>query len=191
MRDIRRQPSHPGALLADILPDTGMTLAELADATGVPLPQLESIMKEEAPITADVAEKIGAYFGDGPGIWLRMQVEHNVWGKLNAADHEAVDLGEYPTINEPHCENASYRCPCCKCLTLQERGGYEICPVCFWEDDGQDDPYADQISGGANGETSLTQGRANYAKYGAMEERFIKSVRKPTEDEAAPQISEE
>ena len=30
-------------------------------------------------------------------------------------------------------------CPCCGYLTLDERGGYEICPVCYWEDDGQDD----------------------------------------------------
>lgn len=178
-----RQPTHPGALLADILPDTGMTLAELADATGVPLPQLENITKETAPITADVAEKIGAHFGDGPSIWLRMQAAYDVWGKLNAAAQEPAESMEYPTVHEPHHENVSYQCPCCKCLTLQERGGYEICPVCFWEDDGQDDPYADQASGGANGETSLTQGRTNYAKYGAMEERFIKSVRKPKEDE--------
>lgn len=27
-------------------------------------------------------------------------------------------------------------CPCCGYRTLQERGQYEICPVCSWEDDG-------------------------------------------------------
>ncbi|WP_198674015.1 CPCC family cysteine-rich protein [Chitinophaga alhagiae] len=26
-------------------------------------------------------------------------------------------------------------CPCCGYITLSERGGYEICPICFWEDD--------------------------------------------------------
>jgi cysteine-rich CPCC protein len=28
-----------------------------------------------------------------------------------------------------------YRCPCCGYLTLPARGEYDICPVCFWEDD--------------------------------------------------------
>jgi len=26
-------------------------------------------------------------------------------------------------------------CPCCQYCTLQERGQYYICPLCFWEDD--------------------------------------------------------
>jgi len=30
-------------------------------------------------------------------------------------------------------------CPCCGHLTLRERGGFELCPECDWEDDGQDD----------------------------------------------------
>ncbi len=42
----------------------------------------------------------------------------------------------------------TYRCPCCKFKTLHERGGDEICPVCFWHDDGQDERDADEIRGG-------------------------------------------
>ena len=53
--------------------------------------------------------------------------------------------------------NLPLRCPCCGCLTLGERGGYEICPVCFWEDDGQDDHDADVVRGGPNRALSLTQ----------------------------------
>lgn len=30
-------------------------------------------------------------------------------------------------------------CPCCQYKTLTERGQYEICPVCFWEDDGSNE----------------------------------------------------
>lgn len=43
---------------------------------------------------------------------------------------------------------AGYRCPCCQFRTLHERGGFELCPVCFWEDDGQDDQDACNIRGG-------------------------------------------
>ncbi|MBO0124405.1 CPCC family cysteine-rich protein [Agrobacterium sp. OT33] len=76
--------------------------------------------------------------------------------------------GRYPIVYEPYCETVSYRCPCRKCLTLHERAGYEICPVCFWEDDGQDDPYADQVRGGSNGDMSLTQAPLNYARKNAL-----------------------
>ncbi|WP_299071480.1 CPCC family cysteine-rich protein [uncultured Paraglaciecola sp.] len=31
-------------------------------------------------------------------------------------------------------------CPCCNYLTLPQLGMYEICEVCFWEDDGAQNP---------------------------------------------------
>ncbi len=49
------------------------------------------------------------------------------------------------------------RCPCCGCKTLQSRGNFQICQVCLWEDDGQDEDDADIIRGGPNGVLSLTQ----------------------------------
>lgn len=75
------------------------------------------------------------------------------------------------------------RCPCCRCLTLDERGGFDVCPVCFWEDDGQDDADADVVHGGLNGILSLTQARANYGLFGASDQRFVGNVRKPTAEE--------
>ena len=38
-------------------------------------------------------------------------------------------------------------------------GHNDICPVCFWEDDGQDDPYEDEVWAGPNGRLSLTEAR--------------------------------
>ncbi|MFI8189745.1 CPCC family cysteine-rich protein [Streptomyces sp. NPDC085946] len=35
-------------------------------------------------------------------------------------------------------EDGPYPCPCCGFLALGERSTFEICSVCFWEDDGQD-----------------------------------------------------
>lgn len=75
------------------------------------------------------------------------------------------------------------RCPCCLCKTLDERGGYDICPVCFCEDDGQDEYDADVRRGGPNAALSLSDARENYRLYGACEERFVKNVRTPRQDE--------
>jgi hypothetical protein len=56
-----------------------------------------------------------------------------------------------------HQTSPPVRCPCCLCRTLRERGGFGICPVCFWEDDGQDDHDADEVRGGPNGSLSPTE----------------------------------
>lgn len=60
-------------------------------------------------------------------------------------------------------------CPCCGQKTISERGAYEICRVCWWEDDGQDNDQADEITGGPNGGVSLTEARRNFLKHGIFD----------------------
>jgi rubredoxin len=76
-----------------------------------------------------------------------------------------------------------YECPCCGYLTLDEQppGTYEICPVCFWEDDPVqfEDP---KYEGGAN-RISLNQARINFRLFGAIDKESIKYVRKPLPSE--------
>ncbi|WP_328860442.1 CPCC family cysteine-rich protein [Streptomyces sp. NBC_00306] len=79
--------------------------------------------------------------------------------------------------SEGKAEASSYRCPCCGFLTLDERCSFDICPVCFWEDDGQDDHDADQVRGGPNGRLSLTEARQNFQAMGACGERCTAFVR--------------
>lgn len=62
-------------------------------------------------------------------------------------------------------------CPCCGYRTLGARSDYEICPICWWEDDGQDDRDADIVVGGPNYELSLTQARANFLRAGIANPR--------------------
>lgn len=53
-------------------------------------------------------------------------------------------------------------CPACGYYTLEGRCSWEICQLCFWEDDGQDDFDADKIFGGPNGDYSLTKYRIEF-----------------------------
>jgi hypothetical protein len=78
---------------------------------------------------------------------------------------------------------ASQRCPCCGCRTLSERGCFEICPVCFWEDDGQDDTDADDVRGGPNRGLSLSDARANYRRIRACDQQSVNHVRQPKPEE--------
>ncbi len=82
-------------------------------------------------------------------------------------------------VIEPRKKGIKYNCPCCGCNTLNERGGYDICPVCFWEDDGQDSNDADTDRGFGPNHISLLEGRANYLKFGACDEQSKGSVRLP------------
>ena len=76
-----------------------------------------------------------------------------------------------------------YKCVCCGYYTLNIKpdNTFEICPVCFWEDDGvqgNNENYA----GGANN-VSLRVARKNFKKFGAIEIEFKKTVRLPKEEE--------
>jgi hypothetical protein len=64
-------------------------------------------------------------------------------------------------------------CPCCGYPTIDTRGDFEICSLCAWEDDGQDDPGRlgnaatvppDAIAGGPNHDYSLSEARRNFAQ---------------------------
>lgn len=76
-----------------------------------------------------------------------------------------------------------YACPCCQHITLAERGAYDICQVCFWEDDGQDEHDAEKVRGGPNGPLSLTQARQNYLTFGACDRGVLQHVRDPLPQE--------
>ncbi|MBX9569636.1 MAG: hypothetical protein K2X77_12110 [Candidatus Obscuribacterales bacterium] len=62
-------------------------------------------------------------------------------------------------------------CPCCGYDTVLERNQYHICPVCWWEDDGQDNEDADKVWGGPNADLSLSQARKNFLLYGRFDPR--------------------
>lgn len=93
-----------------------------------------------------------------------------------------MDESTFVNVFRP-ADGGPYRCPCCGYLTLGERGGHEICPVCFWNDDGQDEHDADRVRGGPNRRLSLTQARRNFSEFGASDQRRRRLVCPPTAEE--------
>lgn len=70
-----------------------------------------------------------------------------------------------------------HTCPCCGYPTLESRNWYQICPICWWEDDGQDDADADETKDDGI-KDSLSQARENFCKhtisFNPSDERFEK-----------------
>lgn len=76
-----------------------------------------------------------------------------------------------------------FACPCCANLTLSEAapGTFEICPVCYWEDD--ETQFRDpDYRGGAN-VVSLNEAKSSYRSIGASAEEHTGVVRPPTLEE--------
>ena len=76
-----------------------------------------------------------------------------------------------------------FRCPCCGLKTLEAPGALALCPVCWWEDDGQEDADASEVRLPVNGDLSLAEARSFYSRYGAAHPRFLPYVRKPLESD--------
>lgn len=76
-----------------------------------------------------------------------------------------------------------YPCPCCGFLTISDESHltYEICPVCFWEDDPVQ--FKDHnFKGGANS-MSLNEAKESFKNFGAVSKEFLDKVRKPLKEE--------
>jgi antitoxin HigA-1 len=93
-RGKNRCPTHPGALLRDdIIPATGRTKAEIAGLLGISRQHLYDILQEKKPVSPAIAVRLGKLFGDGAGIWTRMQAAYDTWHA-----ERTEDVRHIPTI---------------------------------------------------------------------------------------------
>src|SRR3954471_21193176 len=93
-RDLKRCPTHPGALLRDdVIPATGRSKAEIAGLLGISRQHLYDILRERKPVSPAVAVRLGKLFGDGAGVWVRMQAAYDTWH----AEREE-DVSDIPTL---------------------------------------------------------------------------------------------
>ena len=93
-RDRDRRPTHPGALLReDILPSLSKPKTEIARLLGISRQHLYDILDEKKPVSAEMAVRFGKLFGNGAGLWVRMQANYDVW-----AAERSVDVSAIPTL---------------------------------------------------------------------------------------------
>ncbi|MGO9112146.1 MAG: CPCC family cysteine-rich protein [Thermoguttaceae bacterium] len=95
---------------------------------------------------------------------------------------KGLSKGDVPIGTEIWSMN-KFACPCCGYKTLDEKppGTYDICPVCFWEDD--QIQYVDpDYEGGAN-VVSLRQAQRSFFEFGVSDLRFKENIRAPQSGE--------
>jgi addiction module HigA family antidote len=75
-----RKPSHPGALLREVvLPETHLSVTELAERCGVTRNTMSKLINERGNVTEDIAIRLSRVVGSTPQFWLSMQAKRNIW----------------------------------------------------------------------------------------------------------------
>ncbi len=86
-------PGHPGWLLAEELETRGISVSRAAKDLGVSRQTISRIIHGAQPVTAEMAAKLGHYFGGGASLWVRMQAQYDLW---NAQQNLATQLKKMP-----------------------------------------------------------------------------------------------
>ncbi len=87
---------HPGELLReDVMPALGRTRAEIARLLGVSRQTLHAILTERAPVTPEMALRLGKLCGNGPDLRLALQSRFDL-ERLREAKRSEIDA--IPTL---------------------------------------------------------------------------------------------
>jgi addiction module HigA family antidote len=91
------RPSRPGELLREeMFPALRLTVTGAAEKLGVSRQTLHAILSERSSMTPEMAVRLGKLCGDGPDIWPRMQMAHDLW---RARRDLAETVKQIPTLH--------------------------------------------------------------------------------------------
>jgi len=80
LRDPKRRPTHPGAILReDVLPALEMTQTEFARRLGVSRLSVSDLLHEKRAMTPEMAARVAKLLNTSPDSWLRMQQAVDLW----------------------------------------------------------------------------------------------------------------
>ncbi len=78
MAKARIAPVHPGVYLRELLEELELSQYRLAHDTGVPAMRISHIVHGKRPVTAELALRLGRYFGQSPRYWLNLQSRYDM-----------------------------------------------------------------------------------------------------------------
>ena len=87
MAKARIAPVHPGVYLKELLEEVSLSQYRLAHGIGVPAMRISHLVHGRRPVTAELALRLGRYFGQSPRYWLNLQSRYDM-------DMAEEELGE-------------------------------------------------------------------------------------------------
>jgi addiction module HigA family antidote len=78
MTRLRIAPVHPGAYLKELLDELNISQYRLAKDLGVPAMRINLIVNGKRPVTAELALRLGRYFGQSPRYWVNLQSRYDM-----------------------------------------------------------------------------------------------------------------
>ncbi|MBB3192217.1 HigA family addiction module antitoxin [Halomonas cerina] len=85
-----RCPPPPGEVIDDMLEDMDYSKTAIAQMLGISRQQLHAILATRKPVSPEIAARLGKLFGNGPGLWLRLQAAYDAWHAEREVDVSAV-----------------------------------------------------------------------------------------------------
>lgn len=80
-------PPHPGLIVAGELEYLQISAEDFASQIDVDLDSISKILRAEAPITPDIADRLTkALTGPDAAMWLRMQATYDAWQSEHAEE---------------------------------------------------------------------------------------------------------
>lgn len=129
------------------------------------LSDLPADLQKELQVGLEIDDAANPRFN--PLILLAIRQElRGIRNEYIAAELQSLDIQVDSVEGEVELLEA---CPCCRYRTFLHRQMFEICPVCFWEDD--ETEGLDTVSS-AN-EMTLRDAQANYARIGVVDASII------------------
>jgi addiction module HigA family antidote len=71
-------PVHPGLYLKELLEELNISQYRLAQETGVTAMRVSHVVRGQRPVTAELALRLGRYFGQSPRFWLNLQSRFDI-----------------------------------------------------------------------------------------------------------------
>ena len=78
MNKKRISPVHPGMYLKELLDELKLSQYRLARELGVPAMRINYVVNGKRPVTAELALRLGHYFGQSPRYWINLQSRYDM-----------------------------------------------------------------------------------------------------------------
>ncbi|HSB05677.1 MAG TPA: HigA family addiction module antitoxin [Thermodesulfobacteriota bacterium] len=74
----RMTPVHPGIYLKELLNELKLSQYRLAKELGIPAMRINLVVNCKRPVTADLALRLGRFFGQNPRYWINLQGRYDM-----------------------------------------------------------------------------------------------------------------